>query len=77
MRIDAYSAQVLTDMRQHCNTLSEEEFDAAVDLTFTTTLSNGDEIELCKGGAEKKVQKANIEEFITLVIKARQAEAFE
>ena len=51
LSIDAYSAQVLTDLRQYGAYLDEEEFEATVDLTFTTTLSNGDEIELCKGGA--------------------------
>mmetsp|Transcript_23102 Transcript_23102/g.28634 ORF Transcript_23102/g.28634 Transcript_23102/m.28634 type:complete len:258 (+) Transcript_23102:8732-9505(+) len=47
MQIDAYSAQVLNDMRQYSDALSDEEFEATVDLNFTTTLSNGDEIELC------------------------------
>lgn len=38
-------------------------------------LSNGDEIALVHGGEERKVQKADIEEFIDLVVKARFAES--
>jgi len=64
-------------MRNYASYLSDEEFEASVDLTFTTTLSNGDELELCAGGQEKKVTKANIEEFVELVVKARASESFE
>ena len=77
MTIDSFSAQVLMDLREYSSSLSDEEFEATIDLTFTTILSNGDEIELCTGGADKKVLKANVEEFISLVIKARSVEAFE
>lgn len=74
-QIDAYSAQVLKDMQNYSAALTDEEFEATVDLKFTTTLSNGTEIELCKDGQEKSVTKANINEFINLVIKTRAEEA--
>lgn len=48
-----------------------------MDQTFTTVLSNGEEVELCKDGQAQRVTKTNIEEFIALVIKARFSEATE
>ena len=75
--IDAYSSQVLSDLHQYSAALSEDEFVATVDQNFTTVLSNGDEVVLCEGGDERKVQKSDIDEFISLVVKARSAEANE
>ena len=74
---DAYSAQVLNDFREYSKQLSEEEFEATVDQNFTTVLSNGDEVVLCAGGMDKLVKKDNIDEFIDLVLKARNSEATE
>lgn len=51
--------------------MKPEEFDAIVDETFETLLSNGKTIELCPGGAEKKVTHENYLEYIDLVVKAR------
>jgi hypothetical protein len=39
--IDAYSGQVLADLKKNGETAPPEYFDAAVDETFTTRLSNG------------------------------------
>jgi len=39
--IDAFSAQVLTDLRNHGTQLSDADFEAGVEQTFTTVLSNG------------------------------------
>lgn len=75
--IDAYSSQVLGDLRNHGTSLSDEDFETSVDQTFTTVLSNGEEVELCKDGQSQRVTKTNIEEFIALVIKARFSEATE
>ena len=58
--IDAYSAQVLTDLQNHGASLSDADFEAGVDQNFTTVLSNGDEIELCEGGETRQVTKATI-----------------
>ena len=49
--IDAYSSQVLRDLREHSSQLSDEEFDKEVNLTFTTILSSGEEVKL-KAGEE-------------------------
>ena len=73
--IDAYSSQVLTDLRDHGACLSDEDFEAGVDQNFTTVLSNGDEVVLCDGGDERRVTKNSIEEFISLVIEKRFSEA--
>jgi len=76
-QIDSYSSQVLTDMQTHGESLSDEDFAAAVDQSFTTVLSNGTEVELCHEGESKKVRRDNIDEFIGLVLKARFSEATE
>ena len=73
--IDSYSSQMLANLRQYSGLLSEEEFDASIDQTFTTVLSNTDEVELCPGGQEKRVTKGNVNEFIDLVLKARASES--
>ena len=75
--IDAYSSQVLTDLRNYSTQLTDEEYEATVDQTFTTVLSNGDEVNLCENGDTRKVGKADIEEFIKLVIETRFNEASE
>jgi E3 ubiquitin-protein ligase HERC2 len=51
--IDAYSAQVLTDLKNYSAHLSDEEFEQTVDQTFTTVLSNGEEVSLCPGGVAR------------------------
>ena len=76
-QIDSYSSQVLTDLQFHGESLSDEDFSAAVDQNFTAVLSNGTEVELCPDGESKKVKKDNIDEFINLVLKARFSEATE
>ena len=59
--MDAYSAQVLTDLKAYGTSLSDEEFEAGVDQNFTTLLSNGtEEIELCEGGQDRRVTKATV-----------------
>ena len=51
--------------------LTEAEFSDQINLNFTTVLSNGQQITLCTGGKEKKVSKANLEEFVNSVKRAR------
>jgi len=75
--IDAYSWQVLTDLRVNGAQLSDEDFEAGIEQCFTTALSNGEEIVLCDGGDERKVTKNSIEEFIGLVLERRFSEASE
>lgn len=75
--IDQYSTQVLSDLRDHGASLSDADFETGVDQTFTTVLSNGEELELCPDGQNQRVTKTNIEEFIALVLKARMSEATE
>jgi len=75
--IDAYSAQVLRDLLQYAQNLSDEDFDAGVDQYFTTVLSSGEEVPLCPDGETIKVTKANIDEFCAKVLEARTNEATE
>ena len=69
--IDAYSSQVITDMQSYSSSLSDADFESGVDQNFSTVLSNGDEVELCENGQDRKVTKESIDEFIGLVLKAR------
>ena len=45
------------------------------DEKFVTNLSNGNEVEVCSGGSQKKVTVENRREFVELAVKARQEEA--
>jgi len=75
-QVDAYSHQVLVDLKTYGSTLPQDEFEyAVVDQYFTTILSNGDEVTLAPEGETKKVTKANVNEFVDLVVKTRFAEA--
>jgi len=58
-------------MRMNTKNLGEDEFEYAVDEYFVTLLSNGKEVELCPGGKSRKVTKANMEEYISLIINVR------
>jgi len=76
---DAYSWQILTDIKKQGAALAPEEFDAVLsdlleDATFQTYLSNGTVVELCPGGKEIPVTHANHKEFIELVTKVKLAE---
>jgi len=68
---DAYSSQVLIDLRDHSSKLSEEEFNKTVKLKFTTILSNGEQVNLKPGEEVESVNKSNIKEYIDLVLKTR------
>lgn len=50
---DAYSAQILSDLSQHSHDLTEEEFATSIAQTFTTVLSNGEQVELCPKGEQR------------------------
>ena len=67
--IDAYSFQVLRDLHEYAEVVdSEAEFSENVDQTFTTYLTSGEEVILCPGGDTRKVCKADVNEFIDLVL---------
>lgn len=55
--------------------LSDEEFDAVICETFETIISDGTTVELCSGGKFKSVTKANLDEYVDLVVKVRLSEA--
>jgi len=68
---DTYSSQVLKDLKEQAVKLSDEEFNAAVDLKFTTILSNGEEVKLLPDQPDLKVTKENLDQYVKLVLKAR------
>jgi len=55
---------VIDDLRMNTKNLSTEDFEYAVDETFVTLLSNGQQVDLLPGGHLKKVTKDNMEEYI-------------
>lgn len=69
--LDAYSYQVLRDLNKYGRELDAEKFNAVVVETFTTLLSNGQEVELRPDGASVEVTQANHQEFVDAVLKAR------
>jgi E3 ubiquitin-protein ligase HERC1 len=72
--LDAFSAQMVKDIRAHGAKLGPDAFDAAVDETFSTYLANGQAHELCAGGKDMAVTHANHKEYLDLVTKVRLGE---
>lgn len=68
---DTYSWQVLHDLRKNTKKISAEEFNLAIDEYFVTLLSNGKQVELLPGGRQKRVTKANLKDYIQLVVGKR------
>ena len=67
-KFDKYCLQFIDNI-EHAN--DEQSFMPFTDYKFTTTLTNGTEIELCKGGNNKNLSLENKKEFIELLLKAR------
>jgi hypothetical protein len=62
---------MIEDLKLNTRELSEEDFTYAVDESFVTLLSNGQEVELVPGGATRKVSKANLDEYIKAIVQTR------
>ena len=62
---------MLTNLRANTVLLTDEEFEGAIDEYFVTLLSNGKEVELVPGGAQRRVTKTNLAEYIRQVVNAR------
>lgn len=67
----------MIDLRDHSSLLSDQEFEQEVQLNFTTILSHGEEVNLRANGDTERVTKANLPEYIDLVMKTRFNEAKE
>ena len=73
--IDTLSAKALKDLMIHSKTMGDEEFETtAGSQTFVTMLSHGTEVAISDEGYQRQVTRDNVQEFVNLVIKARQAE---
>lgn len=51
--IDAYTVQMIEEMKQNGKKYKPEMFDAVIDETFATNISKDQVVELCPGGKEK------------------------
>ena len=51
--------------------LSREDFEASIEEYFTVTLSNGHVVELCPGGADRRVTYDNRREYVRLAVHRR------
>jgi E3 ubiquitin-protein ligase HERC4 len=65
---------MLTDIRKATNAYCDEDFESAMDQTFVFAARNpdgteGEEIELCAGGKQRRLTRSNSEEFIALTVK--------
>jgi len=69
--IDKLCVQALNEIKN----VKEENFEYIVYESFTTSLSNGQIVELCDNGKNIDVTYKNSEQFISLVIKKRLSEA--
>lgn len=58
---DAYSSQILVNLRDHSSLLPYEQFIQEVDLKFTTVLSSGEEVNLKHGDEVEDVAPWNVE----------------
>lgn len=72
---DQYALTAFKDLEKYAKKYKPEKFNASVEDTFTTILSNQKSIELCQDGSSKKVTHENYKEFIELTVKARLSEA--
>jgi hypothetical protein len=68
-----YSWRMLTDIRKATHAYTDEEFEEAMDQTFVFATRNpdgsdGEEIELCAGGKQRRLTRSNTEEFISLTV---------
>ena len=66
--------EMLTDIRKATNAYTDEEFEEAMDQTFVFSARNpdgseGEEIELCAGGKQRRLTRSNTEEFISLTVR--------
>lgn len=71
---DAYSFQTIQELVNNKKIYDKETFDMAVDITFTTQLSDGSTVPVCPDGELKKVTYDDVEEYNELVLKTRFAE---
>ena len=65
---DLHSWTFLKSLREQAANLTDEEFDSEVQQTFVTLLSNAESFELCPGGEEMRVTRANVEIYIMMTV---------
>lgn len=68
---DAYSSQVLKDLKEQATKLDTDKFNQSVNLKFETILSSGETIKLQSEKEHSEVNKENLAEYIDLVQTAR------
>jgi E3 ubiquitin-protein ligase HERC2 len=74
---DAYAVQAIETLIKNKKDYDKETFDMSVDQTFTTQISNGETVDVCKDGSDKKVNYEDVEEYTKLVLKTRYYESEE
>jgi hypothetical protein len=72
---DIYAVQTIESLIENKKDCTKDTFEMAIDLTFSTQLSNGDTIPICEGGEDRKVLYEDIEEYNRLVLETRFNEA--
>lgn len=69
--IDTMTVQILDNLREIQNQMEEEVFLQGYELTMTTILSNGEEVDLIPGGKNVKVNYSNLNEYIHRTLEVR------
>ncbi|CAI2362161.1 unnamed protein product [Moneuplotes crassus] len=72
---DAYAVQFIKDVENIKFGTCKEEFEQAMDLNWTTQLSNGETVTLCEDGGDKQVKFEEVEDYHKKVIDTRLNEA--
>jgi len=68
---DLYSVQAINELKKTKRTVNREMFNEYAAQTWSTTLSNGEEIELKSDGKMRVVQYDEIDEYISATLEAR------
>uniref|UniRef100_A0A7S3NE73 HECT domain-containing protein n=1 Tax=Euplotes harpa TaxID=151035 RepID=A0A7S3NE73_9SPIT len=71
---DAYAVQAIKDLEKNKDSIPADMFEDAMNLTFTTQLSDGSTVPICEGGANRKVSYDDVAEYHRLVLKTRSEE---
>lgn len=72
--IDTMTINVLENLKEIESKMGEEQFLSGYELSFTTILSNSEEVELIPGGRHIKVNYSNLKDYINKTIQARLSE---
>lgn len=72
---DTYALSAWNQMSTLASQFTADDFNAGIDETFTTILSNTKQVPICPGGEDKQVTYDNYKQYVELSMQARLNEA--